>query len=180
MPSYLDVNNVTLLVDVHVCWQRNGACEVNATKTMHYFVHFWWWFSAVLNQMFSTLLHYLLHSHSPCLRNCRLNMYRVPLLLPLVFVMISDYWKKIHFLVTIEGISFILMRSFTCFKDECILIFRLILSIVYYIQFNLHLYVPHHNEVSHFQFKYDRMTALQNSTYCGEKQWQLINTNRPD
>lgn len=29
--SYLDVNDVTLLVDAHVCWQGNGACEVTAT-----------------------------------------------------------------------------------------------------------------------------------------------------
>lgn len=27
----------------------------------------------------------------PCLRNCLLNMYLVPLLLPLVFVMMPDY-----------------------------------------------------------------------------------------
>lgn len=147
-------------------------------KKLHYFVHFWRWFSALLNQTSSTLLHDLLHSHSPCLRNCLLNMYLVPLLLPLVFVMMTDYWKKIHFFDHNWGIFLVLWDISHALKMKCILIFRLILSIVYYIQFNLHLYVPHHNEKSAISSL--NMTALQNSTYCGEKQWQLINTNRPD
>lgn len=29
---YLDVNNVTLPVDAHVCGQGNWACKVNATN----------------------------------------------------------------------------------------------------------------------------------------------------
>lgn len=34
-----------------------------------------------------------LNSFLPCLRNGLLNMYLVPLLLPLVFVMMPDYWQ---------------------------------------------------------------------------------------
>lgn len=30
--SYLDVNNVTLLVDAHVCGQGDWACEVNVAN----------------------------------------------------------------------------------------------------------------------------------------------------
>lgn len=54
-------------------------------------------FHAVENTgMYSKMPHCMilqLNSFLPCLRNGLLNMYLVPLLLPLVFVMMPDYWQ---------------------------------------------------------------------------------------
>lgn len=42
-------------------------------------------------EVLSDIKSFLWYLYLPCLRNCLLNMYLVPLLLPLVFVMMPDY-----------------------------------------------------------------------------------------
>lgn len=86
--SYLDVNDVTLLVDAHVGWQGDRACWVKNTIS-----------SSAQAEVYKALfiINVTIEEFksnfgcSPCLRNGLLNMYLVPLLLPFVFVMVAVY-----------------------------------------------------------------------------------------